>query len=189
MNKIRNRKGFTLLELIIVIAILAILVSILIPSLFDMQDAAKKSVLVSDMRNIELSIQLYSVTREEGPNTNPPNSGTMTDLQWNAYAKTHLDEYFVGGWPTNTPFGGYYTYRAYPALWGPRNNWKRLSDNQTISTVVTNHPFEIIMLRFVNPSNQAGFLKTKEAIMNSPYQDRVYQYGSQYTLGILVIYD
>ena len=56
MEKMRNKKkkkGFTLIELIVVIAILGILAAIAIPRLSGFTDRADKSVLETDVRTIE----------------------------------------------------------------------------------------------------------------------------------------
>jgi type IV pilus assembly protein PilA len=51
MKKILNKKGFTLIELIVVIAILAILAAILIPSLMNYINAANKATATANVRS------------------------------------------------------------------------------------------------------------------------------------------
>ena len=57
MNKRLNKKGFTLIELIVVIAIIAILAVILIPRFTGFTENANKKAAVSDARNILVTIQ------------------------------------------------------------------------------------------------------------------------------------
>lgn len=45
----RNKKGFTIVELVIVIAVIAILSAILIPTFVNLTDKAQKSALQSDL--------------------------------------------------------------------------------------------------------------------------------------------
>ena len=52
-----NKKGFTLIELIVVIAIIAILAVILIPRFTGFTDSANAKAAMSDARNILLGIQ------------------------------------------------------------------------------------------------------------------------------------
>lgn len=57
VKKIRN--GFTLIELLVVISIIALLLSVLLPSLRAAKEAAKRVVCASRMRDIGLAGQLY----------------------------------------------------------------------------------------------------------------------------------
>ena len=57
MNKRLNKKGFTLIELIVVIAIIAILAVILIPRFTGFTESANKKAAMSDARNILVSLQ------------------------------------------------------------------------------------------------------------------------------------
>jgi len=57
-----NKKGFTLIELIVVIAILAILVAILIPSLTNYIDAANKSKNQANCRSLYTEYALKVAT-------------------------------------------------------------------------------------------------------------------------------
>ncbi len=56
----RNRKtGFTLIELLVVIAIIAILAAILFPVFAQAKAAAKKTALISNVKQIGTAIQMY----------------------------------------------------------------------------------------------------------------------------------
>jgi prepilin-type N-terminal cleavage/methylation domain-containing protein/prepilin-type processing-associated H-X9-DG protein len=53
------QRGFSLIELLIVIAIIAILVGILLPALGQSQDVAKTSVCLSNVRNLNVAASAY----------------------------------------------------------------------------------------------------------------------------------
>jgi type IV pilus assembly protein PilA len=55
---LKNKKGFTLIELIVVIAIIAILALILIPRFSGYADRARENAAKSDARNITMAVQV-----------------------------------------------------------------------------------------------------------------------------------
>lgn len=68
--KLRTRSGeggFTLMELIIVMAIIAILVSISVPIYANMIRRAKEAVLREDLHTLRTAIDSYTVDKEKAP--------------------------------------------------------------------------------------------------------------------------
>ncbi len=59
-NNVKNKKGFTLLELMIVIAIISILVMVLIPNFVGARNAAKLTSCKSRIKNISIVLEIYS---------------------------------------------------------------------------------------------------------------------------------
>ena len=82
----RNQKAFTLIELLVVIAIIAILAAILFPVFAQAKAAAKKIASVSNAKEIDLSILMYSGDSDD---ILPP------DTSWN----TGSDPLCFGGAP------------------------------------------------------------------------------------------
>jgi len=78
-NPRRNKKGFTLIELIVVIAIIAILAAIAIPSFIGITDEANKKVDVANATNIATAVNSYNAL-------NPDDMITSADT---AYATVH----------------------------------------------------------------------------------------------------
>jgi prepilin-type N-terminal cleavage/methylation domain-containing protein len=74
----KNRKGFTLIELMIVIAIIIILAAIAIPNYLKMTERARRSRIAGDFTSLATSLEAYSVDWGAYPNITltPGISGT-----------------------------------------------------------------------------------------------------------------
>ena len=55
----KNRKGFTLVELLVVIAMIAILAALLLPGLRRSQASARRAQCVNNLRQLGLATQMY----------------------------------------------------------------------------------------------------------------------------------
>ncbi|MBN1901074.1 prepilin-type N-terminal cleavage/methylation domain-containing protein [Candidatus Sumerlaeota bacterium] len=62
-----HTRGFTLIELLIVVAIIAILAAIAVPNFLEAQTRSKVSRVMSDMANINLALESYSVDNNHYP--------------------------------------------------------------------------------------------------------------------------
>lgn len=67
MSMSSSANGFTLVELLVVVAIIGILVAIAIPALETSLDKAKQRTTMADMRSIATGVQLYEIDQSIFP--------------------------------------------------------------------------------------------------------------------------
>ena len=91
----RNRKGFTLVEMMIVVLIIGILIAIALPNFLRARENARLRACVANMKQIQAAIEQWGMETKASGDTNVP-----TDL--NAYAN------WLKTIPT-CPSGGTYT--------------------------------------------------------------------------------
>ncbi len=84
INKMRNKKGFTLIELIVVIAIIAILILIAVPAYQEFVATSQRRADYSSAATLYKAAQIYYV--EEDPDVTVTAagvaSGSNTKMQW-----------------------------------------------------------------------------------------------------------
>jgi len=64
MNKKNNRKGFTIVELVIVIAVIAILATVLVPTFGSVIADAKNTALVQEIKNEHTNYTMENATKD-----------------------------------------------------------------------------------------------------------------------------
>ena len=111
MNKLRSTQGFTLLEIIVVVAIIAILAAYIAPKVTGRVDDARISKAKSDIRVLESSLELYKLD-----NFVYPSSDQGLEALVNKPSGSNTRNWRDGGYIkklTKDPWGNEYLY-AYP---------------------------------------------------------------------------
>jgi prepilin-type N-terminal cleavage/methylation domain-containing protein/prepilin-type processing-associated H-X9-DG protein len=122
-----SRKAFTLIELLVVIAIIAILAAILFPVFAQAKEAAKKTVCISNTRQISIGIYMYTSDYDD---TYPQTSYEQDTLA------AQSTPGFAGTYNPQNPLGKYqihWTYLIQPYV----KNWNIFvcpSDGHPITT-------------------------------------------------------
>src|SRR3569833_2162026 len=77
----RRKAAFTLVELLVVIGIIAVLISILLPTITKAREAANRSACLSNLHQIHALLVMYSVAyRDQDPiGYNSPDGGGATE--------------------------------------------------------------------------------------------------------------
>lgn len=96
----RDQRGFTLVELLIVVIILAVLSGIAVPSYMALRNRARKSATENEMRNIATALELYQADNESYP--------ASSDID--ALATDLVD--YMANMPTADAWDNAYSYSA-----------------------------------------------------------------------------
>lgn len=116
----RRRAGFSLVELLVVVAIVALLVSLLLPSLSAAREAGLSAVCSSNLRQLQLANETY--THDFGGRYAPGASDFVANLsRWHG-SRSHVSEAFVGSGGSLSAYidsaGGASGVRACPSFAG-----------------------------------------------------------------------
>ena len=121
LNKLtqKNRAGFTLVEIMIVVAIIALLAAIAVPGFLRARKRSQASKVLNDLRMIDSAVDQYAI--EKGKVTG--NSVDVTD--WTAYVKKDTNLYLTGKDMFGEDYGAQ-SVDTIPKV--PTNTYNNLSD-------------------------------------------------------------
>ena len=97
LKKAKNKKGFTLIEIIVELVILGILAAIAVPAVMGYIDDAKESKYVAEAHSIYIVIQ----TEEARAKATAADDITYESIEKEAIKKTSLEDVTIAPTPTN----------------------------------------------------------------------------------------
>ncbi|MEY2545288.1 MAG: type pilus assembly protein PilA [Verrucomicrobiota bacterium] len=120
LNKLNKRRGgFTLVEIMIVVAIIALLAAIAVPGFLRARKRSQASRILNDLRLIDAAVDQYAIE------TNKASGVTVNTTDWTNYLKKNSALYNTGA----DIFGNGYGIQTVDALpKAPLGAWNALSD-------------------------------------------------------------
>jgi prepilin-type N-terminal cleavage/methylation domain-containing protein len=91
LNKLNKRRGgFTLVEIMIVVAIIALLAAIAVPGFLRARKRSQASRIINDLRLIDSAVDQYAIENNKA-------SGATVDVKdWTKYLKSGTNLYLTG---------------------------------------------------------------------------------------------
>ena len=94
----RGERGFTLIEMMIVVAIIAILVAILVPNFMRARAQAQTAACEANLKEIATALELYQTDHEQYPNVTAATNVTNAEPNIGPYLRqTPIDPVAPGG--------------------------------------------------------------------------------------------
>jgi general secretion pathway protein G len=111
LNKKDGRKGFTLIELMIVIVIIGILATLLIPRIMERPEEARRIKAKMDIKTIESALKLYKIDSGTYPTTEQGLEALVKKPETSPLPKKWREGGYLEGSVPNDPWGNpfYYT--------------------------------------------------------------------------------
>ena len=86
----KRRSGFTLVEIMIVVAIIALLAAIAVPGFLRARKRSQASRIINDLRLIDSAVDQYAIE------TNKSSGASVNTVDWTNYLKAGTNLYLTG---------------------------------------------------------------------------------------------
>ena len=114
MNKNKKRRGFTLVELLVVLLILGVLVGLAVPRYMESQKAARARTFAGNVRQIVSALEAYRMDHSVGSDAKYPNS--LAELKTQYFTQEPINPYtgtsMLIATTSTSPAGITYTHTA-----------------------------------------------------------------------------
>ena len=109
MRRITSEKGFTLMELLVVMIILAALAAVIVPRMFSRAEQGRRAKAISDIKSLETAIDMYAADNGAAPTTEQGLQALVEQPTTSPEAKNWNGPYLKKQLPQD-PWGGEYIY-------------------------------------------------------------------------------
>lgn len=106
-NSIKQTRGFTILEMMVVVVIIGILASMVVPNLMGSQERANMQKAVSDINALETSLDMYKMDNYDYPSTEQGLEALITETDMDPTPRRFPEGGYVKRLP-NDPWGNEY---------------------------------------------------------------------------------
>ncbi|MCK9172682.1 type II secretion system major pseudopilin GspG [Desulfuromonas thiophila] len=112
----RDQRGFTLIEVMVVVVILGILAGVVVPKLLDRPEQARRTKAEMQVRSLEEALGLYKLDNGQFPSTEQGLQALVTKPQSGRIPLRYREGGYINKVPQD-PWGGTYIYLS-PGLHG-----------------------------------------------------------------------
>jgi len=110
MQKANKQKGFTLLEVMVVLVIIGLLVAIVAPNVLDNQDQAMKQKARADIASLEQALEMYRLDNFNYPTSEQGLDALVSKPSLAPEPRNYRENGYIRRLPTD-PWGNAYQYR------------------------------------------------------------------------------
>ncbi|WP_420466193.1 type II secretion system major pseudopilin GspG [Panacagrimonas sp.] len=125
---LRAHRGFTLIEIMVVVVILGILAAVVVPRIMDRPDDARIARAKQDVRALEAALNLYKLDNFYYPSTQQGIEALVTQPSGEPAAKNWKPGGYIGQLPKD-PWGNPYQYLS-PGVQGEIDIFSLGADNR-----------------------------------------------------------
>ncbi|GAA0838882.1 GspG family T2SS major pseudopilin variant XcpT [Marinobacter szutsaonensis] len=128
MNKRFTQRGFTLIEIMVVMVILGLLVAIVAPNIMGRSDQAKVTIAETQLKNIQSALDLYRLDNSHYPSTQQGLEALVSRPSGSPEPKNWNQDGYLKSVPED-PWGNQFQYVS-PGTEGPYDLYSYGADGQ-----------------------------------------------------------
>jgi general secretion pathway protein G len=128
IDKRTTSRGFTLIEIMVVMVILGLLVAIVAPNIMGRSDQAKVTIAETQLKNIQSALDLYRLDNSQYPSTQQGLEALVSKPSGSPEPKNWNPDGYLPGVPED-PWGAAFQYVS-PGSEGPYDLYSYGSDGQ-----------------------------------------------------------